>query len=80
MLSSAGRGHTAAQAPCAAIRPLGSPDFRRAAFAASARFAGRRCLAAVEEAYGMTPKLKPEDVYTDAFLPPAADRRLTVTS
>jgi NitT/TauT family transport system substrate-binding protein len=33
-------------------------------------------LAAVEEAYGMTPKLKPEDVYTDAFLPPAAERRL----
>ena len=34
-------------------------------------------LAAVEEAYGMAPKLKPEDVYTDAFLPPAAERRLT---
>lgn len=37
-------------------------------------------LTAVEEAYGMAPKLKPEDVYTDAFLPPAADRRLAVTS
>ncbi len=37
-------------------------------------------LAAVEEAYGMTPRLKPEDVYTDAFLPPAAERRLVVTS
>jgi NitT/TauT family transport system substrate-binding protein len=37
-------------------------------------------LTAVEEAYGMAPKLKPEDVYTDAFLPPAADRRLVATS
>jgi NitT/TauT family transport system substrate-binding protein len=37
-------------------------------------------LAAVEEAYGMAPKLKPEDVYSDAFLPPSADRRLTVTN
>jgi NitT/TauT family transport system substrate-binding protein len=37
-------------------------------------------LAAVEEAYGMTPRLKPEDVYTDAYLPPAEERRLVVTS
>lgn len=33
-------------------------------------------LTAVEEAYGMTPRLKPEDVYTDAYLPAAEERRL----
>ncbi|MGG5819145.1 ABC transporter substrate-binding protein [Falsiroseomonas sp. HW251] len=37
-------------------------------------------LTAVEEAYGMAPRLKPEDVYTDAFLPPAAERQLRPTS
>ena len=37
-------------------------------------------LTAVEEAYGMAPRLKPEDVYTDAFLPPLAERRLGVAS
>ncbi len=40
----------------------------------------QQAITAVEEAYGMPPKLKPEDVYTDAFLPPAAERRLVVTS
>ncbi len=36
-------------------------------------------LTAVESAFGMAPKLKPEDVYTDAFLPPLAERRLVGT-
>ena len=37
-------------------------------------------IGAVEEAYGMTPRLRPEDVYTDGFLPPAEERRLVVRS
>ncbi|WP_376088630.1 ABC transporter substrate-binding protein [Roseomonas sp. CCTCC AB2023176] len=46
---------------------LGNPD--------RARF--QRALATVEEAYGLTPRLTVDAVYTDAFLPPAAERRLS---
>jgi NitT/TauT family transport system substrate-binding protein len=40
----------------------------------------QQAIAAVEEAYGMTPRLRPEDVYDDAFLPPSAERQLRVTA
>ncbi|TPG60502.1 hypothetical protein EAH89_03815 [Roseomonas nepalensis] len=39
-----------------------------------ARF--QRAIEAVESAYGMAPRLKVADIYTDRFLPPAAERRL----
>ena len=39
-----------------------------------ARF--QKALATVEEAYGLTPKLKVEAIYDERFLPPLADRRL----
>ncbi|MBL8837561.1 MAG: ABC transporter substrate-binding protein [Alphaproteobacteria bacterium] len=32
---------------------------------------------AIEEAYGLTARLRPEDVYTDAYLPPRAERMLS---
>ncbi|MFC0410294.1 ABC transporter substrate-binding protein [Roseomonas elaeocarpi] len=35
-----------------------------------------RAVRTVEEAYGLTPRLTAEAVYTDAFLPPLAQRRL----
>ncbi len=35
-----------------------------------------RVLRTIEAAYNLPPKLTPERVYTDAFLPPIADRRL----
>ncbi|MFT8247322.1 ABC transporter substrate-binding protein [Roseomonas sp. BN140053] len=35
-----------------------------------------RAVRIVEEAYGLAPKLKVEDVYTDVLLPPAAERML----
>ena len=39
-----------------------------------ARF--QKAIEAVESAYGMTPKVKVADIYTDSFLPPLAERRL----
>ncbi|SHI34113.1 NitT/TauT family transport system substrate-binding protein [Roseomonas rosea] len=39
-----------------------------------ARF--QKAIEAVEGAYGMAPKLKVDDIYTDAFLPPVEERRL----
>jgi NitT/TauT family transport system substrate-binding protein len=36
----------------------------------------QRSLRTIEEAYGMVPKLTPDRVYTDAYLPPLAERRL----
>jgi NitT/TauT family transport system substrate-binding protein len=39
-----------------------------------ARF--QTAIESVEKAYGMTPRLKVADIYTDAFLPPIEDRRL----
>jgi len=39
-----------------------------------ARF--QRAIEAVETAYGMAPKLKVADIYTDSFLPPVEERRL----
>jgi len=39
-----------------------------------ARF--QTAIEAVEGAYGLTPRLKVADIYTDAFLPPAEERRL----
>jgi NitT/TauT family transport system substrate-binding protein len=36
----------------------------------------QRAIAAVEEAYGMAARLKVEDMYTDAYLPPVAQRRI----
>jgi NitT/TauT family transport system substrate-binding protein len=36
----------------------------------------QRGIAAVEAAYGMAAKVKAEDIYTDSFLPPIAERRL----
>ncbi|WP_458095627.1 ABC transporter substrate-binding protein [Roseomonas sp. WA12] len=39
-----------------------------------ARF--QTAITAVENAYGLTPRLKVEDIYTDAFLPPIEERRL----
>ena len=35
-----------------------------------------RVLRTIESAYNLPPKLTPERVYTDAYLPPIADRRL----
>ncbi|MBL8807781.1 MAG: ABC transporter substrate-binding protein [Rhodospirillales bacterium] len=35
-----------------------------------------KSIATVAEAYGVAGKVKPEDVYTEAFLPPQAERRL----
>ncbi len=45
---------------------LGNPDLGRF----------QRALATVEEAYGLTPRLRVDGIYTDAFLPPASERRL----
>ncbi len=36
----------------------------------------QRVLRTIEEAYGLAPRLTPERVYTDAFLPAAVERRL----
>jgi NitT/TauT family transport system substrate-binding protein len=36
----------------------------------------QRGIAAAEAAYGMTAKVKAEDIYTDSYLPPIAERRL----
>ena len=35
-----------------------------------------RVIRTIEDAYGLPPKLTPANVYTDAFLPPLAERRL----
>jgi NitT/TauT family transport system substrate-binding protein len=36
----------------------------------------QKALRTIEDAYGLPPKLTPERVYTDAFLPPIAERRI----